>query len=97
MPKFAIQVTMRVHDGQADAFLALIQTAAQAAVAKEPECHAFHVGQSEDDPHVFMLFEVYSDAAALAFHHQQEHFQEFRVAAADLIADKSATKLELFN
>lgn len=95
MPSFAIQVTMRVHDGQADAFLSLIQSAAQAAVAKESECHAFHVGQSEDDPHVFVLFEVYSDAAALAFHHKQEHFLQFRAQAGDLIAEKSAIRLEL--
>lgn len=95
MPDFALLVTVRTHPGKGDELAALLQTAAAAAVREEPECHAFHVGRSEDDPDEFTLFEIYTNAAALEYHHAQPHFLEFAAAAGDLIVAKERKRLAL--
>lgn len=95
MPNFALQVTLRLHPGSAGAFLPLIQSAAAAAVRDEVDCHAFHVAQSEEDPDVFVLFEIYTNAMALEVHHQQPHFLAFGEQAAGLILEKSSQRLTL--
>lgn len=95
MPRFALLVTLRTHPGRGDELVPLLREAAAAAVREEPDCHAFHVGRSEDDPDEFRLFEVYTDAAALEFHHGQPHFARFAEAAGPLIASKARTRLDL--
>lgn len=97
MPRFALLVTVRAHPGQGDALAALLDVASRAAVEREPDCHAFHVGRTEGDPDEFTLFEMYTDAAALAFHHEQPHFLEFGAAAKDLIASKERRRIDLAN
>lgn len=92
---FALQVTVRLHPGKAPVFLPVIQRAARAAEELEPGCLAFHVGQSEEDPDLFVLFEVYRDAAALEFHHAQAHFARFREEAGEMIAEKVGVRLRL--
>lgn len=95
MPRFALLVTLRTHPGKGDEVAALLGVAAAAAVREEPDCHAFHVGRTEDDPDEFTLFEMYTDAKALEYHHAQPHFLEFSAAAADLIASKERRRLAL--
>ncbi len=96
-PQFALCVTVQVHPGRGDAFAPIIEKAAQAAEREEPGCHAFHVGRSEDDRDHFILFEVYDDAAALEYHHEQPHFKAFYEAAGEMIAAKSSVRLEHFH
>lgn len=50
--RFAILVTFRLKPGMAEAFRPLILKNAEAAVANEPDCHAFHVMNDEDDPDI---------------------------------------------
>ena len=95
MSRFALLVTIRVHEGHVDAFRDGILRAAASAVREEPECHRFEVAQDEEDPTTFVLFEVYTNADALAHHHTTPHFLAFAQASKDWVADKSRRRLTL--
>lgn len=91
--RFAIQVTLRVQPGKADEFAPHILANAAGALRDEPDCHDFQVFQTLDDPDAFVLFEVYTDAAALDLHRQTPHFQKFYEDAGHLIAEKETRLL----
>jgi (4S)-4-hydroxy-5-phosphonooxypentane-2,3-dione isomerase len=97
MTRFALLVTVRVHPGTAAEFRDRILEAAATAVREEEHCHRFEVAQDEEDPEVFVLFEVYTDAAALAHHHATPHFKAFQAQAGHLIAEKSRRRLTLLD
>jgi quinol monooxygenase YgiN len=94
MNPIAIQVTLRVHAGKGEAFVPPILANAEGARRDEPDCHDFQVFRAEDDPDVFVLFEVYTDAAALDVHRETPHYRAFQEAAGDLIAGKEVRRLE---
>ena len=95
MNTLALLVHVQTHPGKGDEFEAHILEAAAAAVRAEPDCHQFHVGRDEADPDRFELFEVYTNAASLAFHHEQPHFKAFGERAGHLILEKSSQRLRL--
>jgi len=95
MTRFALLVTIQVRPEHVDAFREGILEAAAAAVREEPECHRFDVAQDEEDPATFVLFEVYTNADALAHHHTTPHFLEFAQRSKDWVADKSRRRLVL--
>lgn len=88
MNPFAITVHLKLHPRQAEAFKPHILENAAAAVRDEPDCHGFEVFQALDDPDAFVLFEVYTDAAALDAHRQSPHFKRFSEQAGEMIAEK---------
>ncbi len=96
MTRFALLVTVRVHPAAADEFRRRILAAAAAAVREEEHCQRFEVAQDEEDPQVFVLFEVYRDAAALAHHHTTPHFLAFQREAGHLMAEKTRRRLTLY-
>ena len=95
MTRFALQVTLHLVPGTADEFRPHILEAAAAAVREEPDCHRFDVAQDEEHPDTFVLFEVYTDAAALEFHHKQPHFLKLHEVAGHLIREKSRRRLNV--
>ncbi len=97
MNRFALLVTVRVHPGRAEAFLQKIREAAATAVREEEHCLRFDVAQDESDPNLFVLFEVYTDAAALAHHHATAHFITFQAQAGPWIAEKTRRRLSLWS
>ncbi len=94
-PAFALLVTVRVAADDVAAFRDAITRAAAAALAREPDCHRFDVAQDEADPATFVLFEVYSDAEALAVHHRSEHFLAFQRETSSMVVDKTRQRLNL--
>ena len=54
---------------------------------KEPGCARFDVVQDEADPTRFVLVEVYRDAQAVASHKETAHYQTWRDAVADMMAE----------
>lgn len=50
----------------------------------EPGCLRFDVAQSKEDPTEFLLWEVYVDAEANAFHKTTPHYLAFREEMAEL-------------
>jgi quinol monooxygenase YgiN len=90
MNPFAIQVTLKLHPGQAEDFKPHILANAAAAVRDEPD---FQVFQALDNPDAFILFEVYTDATALDAHRQTPHFKKFFADAGEMIAGKETRLL----
>mgnify|MGYP003579416552 CR=1 FL=1 len=93
--RFALLVTIRTRPGAAEEFLAAIREAAATAVREEAGCLRFEVARDREDPDVFVLFEVYVDAAALAVHHASPHFLAFQRRAGDLVLEKTRRRLDL--
>ncbi len=95
MPRFALLVHLRVRPDAVDAFRERVQAAAEAAVREEEHCLRFEVAQDEEDPTRFVLFEVYTNAEALAHHHTTEHFLAFGREAGPWIVEKTRQRLTL--
>ena len=53
---------------------------------KEPGCLRFDVLQSEENPSVFFLYEIYKDASDIDHHRTTEHYQKWRDTVADMMA-----------
>ncbi len=97
MSRFAIIVTIKLHPGKAEEFRPHILANAQAAVRDEPDCHLFHVLQSQDDPDTFFFYEVYSDAESLNVHREQPHFKKFLEDANDMVAERTIRRVTVQN
>ncbi len=54
---------------------------------QEPGIARFDVVQQQDDPTRFVLVEVYRTAAAPAAHKETSHYQQWRDAVADMMAE----------
>ncbi|NIM74739.1 MAG: antibiotic biosynthesis monooxygenase [Gammaproteobacteria bacterium] len=97
MSRFAIIVTIKLQPGKAEEFKPHILANAEAAVRDEPDCHLFHVMQTEDDPDTFIFYEVYTDAASLEVHRQQPHFKKFYEGANHMVADRAVQRVTVHN
>lgn len=95
--RFAILVTIKLHPGKAEEFKPHILANAQAAVRDEPDCHLFHVMQSEDDADTFFFYEIYTDAASLDVHREQPHFKKFYEDANHMVADRTIQRVTVQN
>lgn len=62
---------------------------AQNSITREGTCHRFDVYQSSENATLFLLFEVYTDEAALESHQASEHVREFRADTADWIDSRT--------
>lgn len=65
---YILTVEMRIRPEHCDNFAAAITRQAQSSVSEESDCHEFQVARSEEDPQLFLLYEVYSDRAAFDHH-----------------------------
>ena len=65
----------RAKPGMGDHVAQHLQALAAAVRANEPGCLSFTPVRANDDPDSFAIYEVYTDAAALAAHRETEHFQ----------------------
>ena len=97
MSRFAIFVTIKLHPGKADEFKPHILANARAAVRDEPECHLFHVLQSEDDPDTIFFYEIYTSAESLDVHREQPHFKKFFEDANHMVAERTIQRLTVEN
>ena len=97
MSRFAIFVTIKLHPGKADEFKPHILANARAAVRDEPECHLFHVLQSEDDPDTIFFYEVYTSAESLDVHREQPHFKKFFEDANHMVAERTIQRVTVEN
>ena len=97
MERFAIVVTVTLKPGYADAFKPVILENATAAVRDEAECHLFHVQQQNDNPDVFMFYEIYTSETSLDIHRETAHYKKFAEASRDMIESRSIQKVTVFN
>ncbi|MEV1004716.1 putative quinol monooxygenase [Nonomuraea sp. NPDC050202] len=66
---FVVIVHLQVRPGRLDAFRQGIEINARAS-RQEPGCLRFDVLRSEEDPHRFILYEIYRDQAAFFTEHR---------------------------
>jgi len=53
---------------------------------KEPGCLRFDVLQSEEDPTLFFLYEIYKAEEDITHHKTTEHYHKWRDAVADMMS-----------
>ena len=74
--------TLKVKAGQEDEFERVMQVAVP-KVREEPGNRAYTLHRSTEDPRVFMVYEEYEDAEALASH--RAHLKEMGIDLRDLL------------
>lgn len=86
---FSLVVQLQVQPERREEFLAAIAANAAASVRDEPGCLRFDVGAVADDETRFVLYELYTDAAAFEAHRRAPHFARWREAAARVLVPGS--------
>jgi len=94
MRNFVLVVRFTLHPGAADRFMPLIIANATESIRLEPGCLQFDVAQSPEDSSLFLLYEVYEDAAAFAVHREMDHVKAFFKEADAMIADRTMYVLD---
>jgi quinol monooxygenase YgiN len=65
-----------VKAGQGDVVEAALRRMAPLVKAGEPGCTLYHANRSSENPNLFLLYEHYTDLAALEAHRVTPHFKE---------------------
>ena len=89
---FSLVVQLQVRPGRREEFLAAIGANAEASVRDEPGCLRFDVSEVAAEPGAparFVLYELYTDAAAFDAHRAAPHFAAWREAAARVLVPGS--------
>ncbi len=71
-----LAVTYQCHPGKSDDVLAALRRMGALVKQHEPNCHAYQISRSHDDPDRLLLYELYADQAALDVHAQTQHFKD---------------------
>ena len=88
---FSLVVQMEVRPGRREEFLAGMTANAEAAVRDEPGCLRFDICSVEGYDNRFLLYELYTDAAAFAAHKASPHFAQWRTVAEQVVANQVNT------
>jgi quinol monooxygenase YgiN len=83
---FIVHVFVHVKPDQVEAFQAATLENARNSV-QEPGIARFDVIQQKDDPARFLLVEVYRTGDDPAKHKETSHYQKWRDAVADMMAE----------
>ena len=86
---FSLLVQVEVRPEWREEFLAGISANAEASVRDEPGCLRFDVCSVAADPHRFLYYELYTDAAAFAAHKASPHFAQWREIAERVLVPGS--------
>jgi len=86
MPKVAVTARVRAKEGRAEeliaAFAALLQQ-----VEQEPGTLLYAVNRSADDPHLFWVYELYTDGDAFAAHSGSDAMAAAGPVLGEIIAE----------
>ena len=89
---FIAAVHVYIKPERVDDFKAMIRANHLSSI-EEPGCLRFDVAQSKDDPTEFLLWEVYIDDDAAAFHKTTPHYLAFKEGAPELMAKERHSDL----
>jgi autoinducer 2-degrading protein len=85
---FTVVVALTVRPGKVEEFLTGIRTNARASLREEPGCLRFDVHCSVEDPHNYVLYELYRDAEAFhTGHRQAPHYAAWQQVAARCVVE----------
>ena len=88
-------VTVRVKPEHLAEFLPAARHNAERAVADEGGCLRFDICSIGSDENRFLLYELYTDAAAFAAHKAAPHFAQWRTVAEQVLVGQVNTSGEL--
>jgi (4S)-4-hydroxy-5-phosphonooxypentane-2,3-dione isomerase len=92
---FSLMVQMEVRPGRRAEFLAGMAANAESSVRDEPGCLRFDVCAVGSDENRFVLYELYTDAAAFEAHKASPHFARWRTVAERVVVGQVNTPGEL--
>jgi (4S)-4-hydroxy-5-phosphonooxypentane-2,3-dione isomerase len=92
---FVLVVSLRVKPDKDRQFLAAVEANAAASRRDEPGCRRFDVLRDSDDPHHYLLYEMYDDQAAFQAHRSMPHFAVWRRAVAECVEEQVNTATSL--
>jgi autoinducer 2-degrading protein len=79
---FVVVVNLTVRPERVEEFLEGIRVNARASLRDEPGCLRFDVLRRADDPHRFVLYEIYTDQEAFTVAHRSaSHYAAWRAVA----------------
>ena len=79
---FTVLVHLQVRPEALEAFVEGIGVNARASLRDEPGCLRFDVHQQVDEPHRFVLHEIYAEPAFYEAHRSTAHYAAWREVAA---------------
>ena len=88
-------VEVNVKPERLDEFLELIKYDAEHSENDEPGCLRFDICSVGSDENRFLLYELYTDAAAFAAHKAAPHFAQWRTVAEQVLVGQVNTPGEL--
>lgn len=89
----ALIVTVEVRPEAVASFEKSARLVIEAIHAHEPGCRLYRLIRSRDNPHSYVLLEIYADQNALDAHRNSAHFAVFRDALKDKLAGPPATSV----
>jgi autoinducer 2-degrading protein len=92
---FSLMVQMEVRPGRRAEFLTGMAANAESSVRDEPGCLRFDVCAVGSDENRFVLYELYTDAAAFEAHKASPHFARWRTVAEQVVVGQVNTPGEL--
>jgi quinol monooxygenase YgiN len=88
-----VVATLRVQDGKASEFEAVMKDLAAKVKANEPGCLFYELAKSRKEPNAYKVLEAYRDQAALDHHASTEYFLAARGAMGACLAGKPELEL----
>jgi quinol monooxygenase YgiN len=85
---YAVVVRFEVKPDSIDQFIPLMLKQAENSLNLEPECRYFDVSQDDKIPHIFYLYELYTDKKAFDAHLNSNHFLSFIESVNSILTDK---------
>ena len=79
VPKFTIKPK------QMDAFMTAVLRQRDHCLKLEPGCEHFDVLRLEEAPNEVLLYEVYTDQAAITAHRETSHYAQFKLDISELV------------
>lgn len=71
----AIVATLKIQEGKAEEFEAVVKQLMAAVRANEPGNQVYQFARSRSEPNVYKVLEIYADQDAVAAHRGAEHFR----------------------
>lgn len=91
---FAVTVSIRLHEGAAEAFMPLMERNARQSLKDESGCTRFDICSDPKRPEDIFLYELYDTPEAFQLHLKTPHFLEFDRETASMVAEKAVTTFE---
>lgn len=85
---FVVTVQFTVYPANLPEFREAVIAQAKNSLALEQQCHQFDVSVADNNPCIFLLYEVYGSASAFDAHLESEHFHAFNQLVTPWITNK---------